>query len=324
MIILIFQLIDNMDISKISNVQKEKDDLEHYCKTPEESIKLIKMPWQCPFTEALEQLMSAQIQFLKSAQQQFSPSGIDLQQELQGKFSNVPQLISQDFEAWAIKLGKFDSKNSRLQVCLNFSSSMLRRLNGLLRISKSVESWIILSEIRDFYQESFVACGEGEQVGEGIDQLYGAFKQIFGMWEQKLQNGADFNHRNKTHSMMNELRRILTDEMELDESLGDANGNQNRAIVFVQTKLEAELLTKWAKSDEFIASKLCPSFITADVKNQTQVLESFETQSCRLLFATSVIEEGIDIPDCKIVVDYHNFINHIQQLQRRGRARMKS
>ena len=36
-----------------------------------------------------------------------------------------------------------------------------------------------------------------------------------------------------------------------------------------------------------------------------------------------MIEEGIDIPQCKLVVNYNNQINHIQQLQQRGRARQR-
>ena len=313
-----------MDISRVSTVQEEKEDLEQHCKTPQEKVSLITMPSNCPFTQALEKFMKAQVDFIKAAQKKFLAVGTDLQNGLAENLATIPIYNSQEFEAWSIKLGKFDSKNPKLQVCLKFSSDMLRKLNGLLRISKSVDSAIILDEIKQFYIRSFIASDTEEEEAEEIDKLYDAFKKIFSIWEKHLENGVDYNKRNKTHSMMNELRRILTVEMELDQSSADGTANQNRGIIFVQTKLEAELLKKWAKRDEQIASLLCPEVITADVKGQTEVLERFEKENCRLLFATSVIEEGIDIPDCKIVVDYHNYINHIQQLQRRGRARMKS
>ncbi|KAK5237393.1 Dicer-like protein 1 [Exophiala xenobiotica] len=59
-------------------------------------------------------------------------------------------------------------------------------------------------------------------------------------------------------------------------------------------------------------------------RDQQTVMEKFRSGRINLIFATSVAEEGIDIPQCNLVVRFDLYETPIQYMQSRGRARMKN
>ena len=54
---------------------------------------------------------------------------------------------------------------------------------------------------------------------------------------------------------------------------------------------------------------------------QTVILENFQRGECKLLVCTSVLEEGIDVAQCDLVVYFTGVQNLIKYIQARGRAR---
>jgi ERCC4-related helicase len=56
---------------------------------------------------------------------------------------------------------------------------------------------------------------------------------------------------------------------------------------------------------------------------QDTILEDFKVGNINLLITTSVLEEGIDIPQCHIVICFDKPKDLTSYIQRRGRARMK-
>lgn len=55
-------------------------------------------------------------------------------------------------------------------------------------------------------------------------------------------------------------------------------------------------------------------------EEQAQVLESFRRGEFSVLVATSIAEEGLDIPEVDLVIFYEPIPNEIRYIQRRGRT----
>ncbi|KAG6360095.1 hypothetical protein INS49_011151 [Diaporthe citri] len=112
---------------------------------------------------------------------------------------------------------------------------------------------------------------------------------------------------------------------------GDARG-----IVFVKERATTVILTQVLKSHpeisrryrigKMVGTSFVPSvkqdFLDLPEKGNNLSLESFRDGRLNLLVATSVLEEGIDVPACNLVICVDKPANLKSFIQRRGRARM--
>ena len=105
----------------------------------------------------------------------------------------------------------------------------------------------------------------------------------------------------------------------------------SKGIFFVRTKVHAQSICKWIESLP-IATKysIHPRVLTGHKKEtgvgmtqvaQEEVMESFRGGECNLLVATSVAEEGLDVPACNLVIRFQHVSNEIARVQTHGRAR---
>jgi endoribonuclease Dicer len=61
--------------------------------------------------------------------------------------------------------------------------------------------------------------------------------------------------------------------------------------------------------------------LSMSFRQQVLTLKQFRTGECNCLFATSVAEEGLDIPDCNLVVRFDLYRTMVEYIQSKGRAR---
>ena len=105
-----------------------------------------------------------------------------------------------------------------------------------------------------------------------------------------------------------------------------------RCIVFVMKRSTAKLLK--ALFDEFANPHILSATLVGVNSNDTgnmrssfreqhMILKKFHDGTINLIFATSIAEEGLDIPDCNTVIRFDLYQTLIQYIQSRGRARHK-
>ena len=104
----------------------------------------------------------------------------------------------------------------------------------------------------------------------------------------------------------------------------------SRGLVFVRTKLEARAMSEWISNCSRLTDVgIRPGMITGhtgkkDSMTQSEqkiIVEKFRDGDINLLLATSVAEEGIDIPACNLVMRYQYVLSDIKKEQAEGRAR---
>lgn len=107
----------------------------------------------------------------------------------------------------------------------------------------------------------------------------------------------------------------------------------NRCIVFVEQKSTARMLhlvlekigNQHLRSGFLIGARNTKvDEENFSLKQQVLILMKFRKGELNCLFATSVAEEGLDVPDCNLVIRFDMYQTMIQYVQSRGRARQNN
>ncbi|RBQ81062.1 hypothetical protein FVER14953_06696 [Fusarium verticillioides] len=105
-----------------------------------------------------------------------------------------------------------------------------------------------------------------------------------------------------------------------------------RCIVFVEKRYTARLLADLYSQPSMRipgmnaaymvgCQSISSSFGTMSFRDQVLALHEFKHGNTNCLFTTPVAEEGIDVPDCDLVIRFDLYNSVIQYLQSKGRAR---
>ncbi|CAM4788781.1 unnamed protein product [Rotaria magnacalcarata] len=109
--------------------------------------------------------------------------------------------------------------------------------------------------------------------------------------------------------------------------------NLGQCIVFVERVHTAAFLCQVLKKifdDDSIkiqylaGSKASLDGISSSSKHQRQVVEDFRLSNIHVLVSTSIVEEGLDVPGCNLVVRFNKPNNFASYMQSKGRARARS
>ncbi|XP_067950025.1 ATP-dependent RNA helicase DHX58-like isoform X2 [Watersipora subatra] len=151
---------------------------------------------------------------------------------------------------------------------------------------------------------------------EGIEEIWKLFQKHF----KELQRLAKEEDTAEPNKKIESLQRRLTALFEKDAD--------SKVIIFVQMRVVAQYLAELLQqaSPTFQAQAFTSAGPSAEEKGMTpqlryDVMEGFEGHKYNILVATSVLEEGIDIQACNMVIRYMYVKDMIAKIQSRGRAR---
>jgi Fanconi anemia group M protein len=143
-------------------------------------------------------------------------------------------------------------------------------------------------------------------------------------------------HLNKEHPKIQHLIEILNERFNshtssknmLHVTKGDSE-KDSRVLIFTQYRDTAQHIVELLKKNKVRASKFVgQSKRQGDPgmkqEEQNTILQKFREGEFNVLVATSIAEEGLDIPEVDLVVFYEPIPSEIRHIQRRGRTGRKS
>ena len=106
---------------------------------------------------------------------------------------------------------------------------------------------------------------------------------------------------------------------------------QSRALIFVPSKKHTYCVCNFLRSKHSALHGLVvPDVITGQANEgmtqieQESVLSKFRTGKVNVLVSTSVLQEGLDVSECNLVIRYQHVSNEIAQIQAETRARAEN
>lgn len=133
---------------------------------------------------------------------------------------------------------------------------------------------------------------------------------------------AFLNSLKKEHPKVEEISKIVKQQLQ--------EKPDSRIIIFTHyrdtsTYISKELENlKQAKPAKFIGQAIKKEDKGLSQKQQAEILDKFRKGEYNILIATSVAEEGLDIPSTDLVVFYEPIPSEIRAIQRRGRTSRQS
>ncbi|XP_054449600.1 ATP-dependent RNA helicase DHX58 [Pteronotus mesoamericanus] len=289
----ILQLCANLDTWRIMSPQTYLPQLQEHTRQPCKQYDLCHRRSQDPFGDMLKELMEQIHDHLEMP-------------ELSQDFGT--QMYEQQVVELSLAAAEAGLKERRVYAL------HLRRYNDALLIHDTVRAVDAMAALRDFYDRER------------------ATKTQFLLAERWLLTLFD-DHKNKlallaTHGPENPKLEML--EQILREQFRNPSGH--RGIIFTCTRQSAHALLLWLQQQPglqtvdirakmLIGAGHSTQSIHMTQREQQEVICKFRDGTLNLLVATSVAEEGLDIPQCNVIVRYGLLTNEISMVQARGRAR---
>ena len=151
---------------------------------------------------------------------------------------------------------------------------------------------------------------------------------------QALLNSLQIDHPKTKYlvELLNQYYSFQSDRNNTNSNIGkssDQTSKRPKALVFTHYRDTArkvvEILTEnGIKASRFVGQAKRELDIGMDQNEQSAILQSFRDGEFEVLVATSIAEEGLDIPQVDLVVFYEPIPSEIRYIQRRGRTGRKS
>ncbi|CAG5898032.1 unnamed protein product [Menidia menidia] len=166
-----------------------------------------------------------------------------------------------------------------------------------------------------------------------------SLQEFYDSKENTAIDGTDFLLLGLFQENRVELRKLATDTVYENPKMGKlesvllkqfSSNVESKGILFCKTRKSTHCLNDWVLKNRALQSAGIKAAILTGAGNgcthmtqneQAETIRKFRGGKLNLLISTSVAEEGLDIPECNLVVRYGLLTNEIAQQQAIGRAR---
>ncbi|XP_056258488.1 probable ATP-dependent RNA helicase DHX58 [Seriola aureovittata] len=238
--------------------------------------------------------------------------------ELIHEYMNLPpdfklrECGTQEYEADVVILEKRGVKedNRLLAQC----ALHLRQYNDALLINDTLRMMDAYCSLEEFYSTKLTRTIDGTDLF-----LVGLFQENQVELKKIAQDSRYENPK------MAKLESVLLKQF--------GQGVQSRGILFSKTRRSTYCLNDWVLNNRALQQAGIKATILTGAGNgstymtqneQAETIRNFRDGTLNLLISTSVAEEGLDIPECNLVVRYGLLTNEIAQQQASGRARAQN
>ncbi|NXG66239.1 DDX58 helicase, partial [Hemiprocne comata] len=302
-------LCSYLDIQTISTVRENKEELQRFQNKPETHVRWVKVRVRNRFADIISGLMSETEALMRRIYSVDTISQI-----------NKNDFGTQKYEHWIIatqkrcRLLQLVDKEKESSICrdLFICTEHLRKFNDALIVSEDARIEDALACLTEFFTN--VKNGPYTELEK---QLTARFQ------EKEPELTALSKDESNENPKLEELAGILDEAYRYNP--------QTRTLLFAKTRALVVALKKWIDANPLL-SHIKPDVLMGQflgtagmtLPMQKVVLDAFKTNTdCRLLIATSVADEGIDISECNLVVLYEYFGNVTKMIQVRGRGRAR-
>jgi ERCC4-related helicase len=292
---IIKQVYDNLGITAVEIRTRESEDVKPYLQTLTQELIKIDLPENLKeIRETLNVLYKRKIEELKNRQLLFGPATkkniLDLQVKLR-------RMVTTGNTHFNILCG--------LSVC-----AQAIKVSHVLELLETQSINSCLEYINELFQQAKEGKSKAVRQVANSKELGEAYVKLVKLQEAKVE-----------HPKLELLRQSIMNELNHKPDL--------RAIIFAQyrdtiSQINDILVRQGIKSKIFIGQAKRKNVDGLSQKEQHLILDEFRKGEISCLVASSVGEEGLDIPEVDLVIFYEPIPSAIRQIQRRGRtARLK-
>ncbi|XP_035418859.2 antiviral innate immune response receptor RIG-I isoform X2 [Cygnus atratus] len=305
----ICSLCSYLDIQAISTVRENIQDLQRFMNKPEIDVRLVKRRVHNHFAVIISDLMSETEALMRKI---YSVDTVS--QNSRKDFG------TQKYEHWIVvtqrkcRLLQLEDKEEESRICraLFICTEHLRKYNDALIISEDARIIDALSYLTEFFTN--VKNGPYTELEQHLTAKF---------QEKEPELTALSKDETNENPKLEELACILDDAYRYNPQTRTLLFAKTRALVAALKKcMEENPILSYIKPDVLMGRGRRDQKAGMTLPSQKGVLDAFKTsKDSRLLIATSVADEGIDIAQCNLVVLYEYSGNVTKMIQVRGRGR---
>ncbi|KAM9344258.1 interferon-induced helicase C domain-containing protein 1 isoform 2-T2 [Pholidichthys leucotaenia] len=292
----ILRICANLDASQIMT-----GNLGEYTKEQRKMIVNVEDRRQDPFGDVIKKIMN------------------DIHDHAQ--LSPTCDLGSQNYEQWVVQKERQAAKDEdqKVRVC----AEHLRQYSEGLNLGNTIRMQDAFNFLNKYYEEELKKKSSPEEDHKITVTVTERF--LFNLFKDNKDELESLAKKPEyENDSLSKLRSKILQEFSTRE--------EARGIIFTKTRRSAIALNQWiqenskfadmgVKSDYVIGGGDQSVVKPMTAAEQKDVLKKFGSGDVNLLIATTVAEEGLDIPACNFVIRYGLVTNEIAMIQAQGRGR---